>query len=92
MAVVRLSLGNIARNGNRRTTDLIGEAVNLSLREGVGNLVDFRHQLHGFLPHDEIFEMLRHDFWVLSTGYFLPRMSYVHYVTVLHDVILAFQS
>ena len=60
MAVVRLSLGDIAWNRHCGATNLIGEAVDFSLREVVGCLVSFRHQVHGLLPNHEILEVLSH--------------------------------
>ena len=60
MAVVRLSFGDVARNRNCRAADLIGETVDLALGKVIGHLVDFGHHIHGFLPSDEIFEMLGH--------------------------------
>src|SRR5450755_596018 len=58
VAAVPLPLGGIARNGNRCAADLVGETVNLTLRETVGQLVSFRDQIHGLLPRDQILEML----------------------------------
>src|ERR1700690_3660102 len=86
MVVVRLPFRDIARDGNGRTADLVGETVNLTLRETVGQFVSFRDQIHRFLPRDQILKMLRHNsshFWVLITGnwvlvyfftgFFLPK-------------------
>ena len=96
MAVVRLPLGDTARNRNCRAADLIGEAVNFLPGKVAGCLVDFRHQVHGLLPNHKIFEMLRHIVSQLGTGtecwVLLSRVSYMHYIAVLHDVVFAFQS
>lgn len=68
MAVVRLSLGDVTRNRDRCAADLIGKAIYLPFRKGIGQLVDFCDQIHCLLPNHEIFEMLRHPTF-LDTEY-----------------------
>jgi hypothetical protein len=106
MAVMRLPLGYIARNRDRGPADLVGQAVYLSLWKVIGDFVDFRHEVHCLLPNDQVFEVLRHNLWVLGNGhcyhlwvlgteYWVLNSSAVpnvHHISILHDVVFAFQA
>jgi hypothetical protein len=50
MATSSLSFGNITRDGDRRATDLAGQAVELVSRKIVCEQVDRLSQLRGALP------------------------------------------
>lgn len=69
MTMVRLPLGDVARNRNRRSPDLIGQTVDLPLRKTVCQFVNLSDHVHGLLPDHEIFEMLSHPRISLGTGY-----------------------
>src|SRR3981081_1632886 len=97
---MRLSLGDIAWNRNGRAADLVGKTVDLVLGKTVGQFVDLRNHVHGLLPNHEIFEMLSHIvrprvpvLWVPGTEYWvlLTTMPDMHYVSILHNVVFAFQ-
>lgn len=67
-----LPLGNVAGYRHNCTTDLIRKTVEFSARKTVCELIDELHQIHCFLPHPEIFEMLGHKKpGVLATGYWV---------------------
>jgi hypothetical protein len=72
MAIMRLSLGDIARNRHRGTPDLIRKTIDFFFRKAVSKLIDLSHKIHGLLPSHEILKMLGHSSapcWVLSTRY-----------------------
>lgn len=69
--VVSLPFGDVTGYRHCGPADLISEAVHLSFRETVGQLIYLSDEVHCFLPSNQIFEVLRHQFFSaeLGTGY-----------------------
>jgi hypothetical protein len=66
--VVSLPLAILLGTDSAASADLISEAVHLSFRETVGELIYLSDEIHCFLPSNQIFEVLRHQLFSAELG------------------------